>query len=201
MEKLSIRSDGVTEMPSGLQAVAMFYRLKDNGVQAQFSFKASVLSDSIVVRWPSDSDVAIVPPETGAALVTHAYARYLFDDEVEQYNVLVDGMLSGSETPVDSDPAISKSSVVESQVESPAETLAPASSDSVPPGTAPAMTPDSPASGVPGAEVPPVAPTGETAPVAPPAPPVAAPVPPVPAPLSSPVTAPPAEPTGKGKAK
>lgn len=128
MEKVSLTSTGVSETPSGLRAVAMFYRIADDGVMSRFSFKANVLEESIHVRWPSPSDIALVPADTGQAIVANNYGRYLDVHEVDQYNALIDAMdaaidptSTSPETPVVPADGIVPSPLVESQVESPGD--------------------------------------------------------------------------------
>lgn len=205
MEKLLLRSDGVTETPTGLRAIVMFYRMRDDGVRALFNFKSHTLGDTITIQWPSDSDVALLPAETSAAVVANNYARYLSAEEVEQYNAIVDATLSGQETPAVLIPAAGDGSLIESQVESSDDTVTPVPDlviTPVPPSAVDAGSQNEslgvvPSWGAGEGSVPTPAPVPmphETASVTPPAPPSPVPVPP-------PVAVPPAEPTGKGKAK
>lgn len=194
LERLHLRSDGVTETPSGLRAIVMFYRMRDDGVRALFNFKAHAMGETITIQWPSDSDVAILPPETSAAVVANNYARYLWSDEVDQYNALVDVALSGQETPAVLILAAGGGPLVESQVESPDGTTTPVSNDGASEGTPPALASVEPAGEVPPVAPSPAVPAPETSWVTPPAPPAPVPVPP-------PVAVPPVEPAGKGKTK
>lgn len=89
MEKLSRRSDGAYETPSGLFAVApRAVSGKKDGI-TWFEFKASVLSEVTRVEWPSGVPVIVIEQATAISMLRNGYAHGITDDLMDQYNEAV----------------------------------------------------------------------------------------------------------------
>lgn len=85
MEKLHLRSDGISEFPDGRCAVFMLRRSGslENGDNI-FSYRPTFIADVVTVQWAGD--VGVFPYDVASALVARKYARYLTADEVEFAN-------------------------------------------------------------------------------------------------------------------
>lgn len=85
MEKLQIRSDGISEYQDGRCAVFMLRHsnLLENGDKT-FSYMPSFVSEPINVQW--SGDVGVFPFDVASGLVYRGYARYLTAEEVEIAN-------------------------------------------------------------------------------------------------------------------
>lgn len=99
-EKITRRSDGAYETPSGLFAVQMRVRSgerKDSGI-AWFEFKAGILSPVQRVEWQAAAPFALLPQDTARSLVLLGYANGITDELMDKYNALVDA--EGASAPV-----------------------------------------------------------------------------------------------------
>lgn len=86
MAELHKRSDGFSELENGSLAVFM---LKGREIDAKgnksFSFKPSIVGESITVQW--SGEVAVFDADTSKALVNLGHARKLDQDEVDFFNL------------------------------------------------------------------------------------------------------------------
>jgi len=89
-EKLTRRSDGACETPSGLFAVAMRVRSGVKDDMAWFTYKTSVMSQVNRVEWPAASPLAILPQANARSLVLLGYASGITGDQLDAYNAAVD---------------------------------------------------------------------------------------------------------------
>ena len=89
-EKLTRRSDGACETPSGLFAVAMRVRSGVKDDMAWFTYKTSVMSQVNRVEWPAASPLAILPQANAKSLVLLGYAAGITGDQLDAYNAAVD---------------------------------------------------------------------------------------------------------------
>lgn len=90
MEKLSRRSDGAYETPSGLFAIAPRAVSGRRDGTAWFEFKATPLSEVIRVEWPDKAPVVVLPQETARVMLRNQYAFGITDEQMDQYNAAVD---------------------------------------------------------------------------------------------------------------
>lgn len=88
MEQLYKRSDGFAETPSGNIAVFMLRgSIEEEGV-SYFRYHPDFTSAPVEIRW--EEDIAVLPADVAKALVSRNYARNLSQEEVENYNTLLD---------------------------------------------------------------------------------------------------------------
>jgi hypothetical protein len=95
MEKLSRRSDGYAETPSGLFAIApkAITGVTADGT-AWFKFRASVLSEPVRVEWPNGAPVVAVDQNVALIMLRNRYAQNVTDKQIDDYNNLVDEVLA-----------------------------------------------------------------------------------------------------------
>lgn len=89
MEKLTKRSDGIAETPSGDFAVFMTrsYQLTSDDVRF-FSYRPSIVGDPVRIEWVGD--IAVIPPLYALSLIKSGHGRNPTDDEVDYYNLELD---------------------------------------------------------------------------------------------------------------
>lgn len=97
MEKLTRRSDGACETPSGLFAVVPRVRsgILPDGKTAWFEFKASFLSPVTRIEWPVHAPAILLSQDAARTMLLNGYAFGLTDDQVAEFNAAVDAYNAG----------------------------------------------------------------------------------------------------------
>jgi hypothetical protein len=101
MEKLSRRSDGAYETPSGLFAIAPRAVSGRRDGNAWFEFKATVLSPVTRVEWPERAPVIVIDQATARTMLLNGYAFGITDAQMDDYNAAVDAYNEANPADVD----------------------------------------------------------------------------------------------------
>lgn len=99
MEKLSLRSDGIAETPSGLFAVIPRHKSGETDDTAWFAFKPGMLSEAIRIEWPKQASIVIIPSDIAVTMLRMGYAYNLTAEVVAAYNSAVDELLKEAAPP------------------------------------------------------------------------------------------------------
>lgn len=95
MEKLSRRSDGFFETPSGHFAIQPRAVSGKRDGTSWFEFKASTLGEVIRFEWPTGAPVIAIDQTMARTMIARRYAFNINDQLMADYNAAVDAYLAG----------------------------------------------------------------------------------------------------------
>jgi len=100
MEKLQRRSDGIAETSSGLFAVSPTRVSAQTSDLNVFTFRPSVVSEPVEVRWRKDDGIAVIEQSVARMMLDRRYAEQATDEQVARWNAMIDELDPDAKNPL-----------------------------------------------------------------------------------------------------